>query len=134
MEALISNQNVEIIRNGNAAFRRGDWDTVAGNMHPHILIRTDARWPEQRIYGEEAALAWYRGLWESGGSDLRIEEMVDLGDRVLVRVSWHIRGLHSGIEGEQRSSVINTFRDGRVILEEFFREHEQALKAVGLAE
>src|SRR5207253_1864627 len=65
---------------------------------------------------------------------LRIEEVMDLGDRVLARWCWHIRGLHSGVEGEQRGSVICTFRDGRVILEEFFLEHEQALKAVGLSE
>jgi ketosteroid isomerase-like protein len=30
--------------------------------------------------------------------------------------------------------VIHTFRDGRIILEEFFIDHEDALKAVGLEE
>jgi hypothetical protein len=60
--------------------------------------------------------------------------MMDLGDRVLVRACWHIRGPHSGVEGEQLVSAIATFREGRVILEEFFIEHEQALKAVGLDE
>jgi ketosteroid isomerase-like protein len=130
----MSQENVEIIRNLNAAFRRGDWDAATRNMDPHILLRTDARWPEQRIYGREAAVAFYQGLWESGGPDIRIEEMVDLGDRVLIRFCWHMRGLSSGIEGEQRTSSVCTFREGRVILEEFFLEHEQALKAVGLAE
>jgi hypothetical protein len=130
----MSQENVEIVQNGNAAFRRGDWNAVAENMDPHILLRTDARWPEQRIYGREAAIAFYRGLSESGGPDIRIEEMMDLGDRVLVRMCWHMRGLHSGVEGDQRTSVICTFREGHVILEEFFIEHEQALKAVGLTE
>ena len=130
----MSRENLAILRNGNAAFRRGDWDAVALNLDPHVLLRTDARWPEQRIYGREAAIAWYRGLVELGGTDLRIEERRDLGDRVLVRLCWHMRGVHSGIEGEQRTSVLVTFREGRVILEEFFLEHEQALKAVGLAE
>jgi ketosteroid isomerase-like protein len=130
----VSQENVEVIRNGNAAFRRGDWDAVAANMDPHILLRTDARWPEQRIYGREAAIAFYRGLSESGGPDIRVEEMMDLGDRVLVRMCWHMHGLRSGLEGEQWTSVICTFREGRVVLEEFFLEHEQALKAVGLAE
>jgi hypothetical protein len=40
-------------------------------------------------------------------------------------------GLSSGIEGEQRTSALCTLREGRVILEEFFLEHDQALKAVG---
>ena len=36
--------------------------------------------------------------------------------------------------GDQCYSAICTLRDGRVILEEFFLEHGQALKAVGLEE
>ncbi|HEV2982246.1 MAG TPA: nuclear transport factor 2 family protein [Solirubrobacteraceae bacterium] len=130
----MSQGNVETVWNGNAAFRNGDWDTVAANMDPDILIRTDPRWPEQRIYGREAALAWYRELVEAGGTDVRIEEVTDLGDRVLVRQCWHIQGLHSGVEGEQRSCSISTFREGRIILEEFFLDHSEALKAVGLEE
>jgi len=130
----VSQETVELAREGNAAFRRGDWDTVAANLDPDVLLRMDARWPEQRVYGREAAVAFYRGLWESGGSDVRMEEIIDLGDRVLVRFCWHLRGLQSGVEGEMRASAISTFREGRLILEEFFIEHEQALEAVGLEE
>jgi hypothetical protein len=59
---------------------------------------------------------------------------MDLGDRVLVRVCWHMRGLHSGVEGEQWTFIIGKFRDCRVILEEFFLEHEQALEALEMRE
>ena len=71
-------------------------------------------------------------FYQSIGPDVCIEEVTDLGDRVLVSLCWTISGQHSGAEGEQRGSVICTFREGRVILEEFFLEHDQALKAVGL--
>jgi len=114
------------------ATREGDWDALAALYDPHIVIRTDPRWPEQVIYGREAALAWQRSLWELGGSDVRYEEMLDLGDRVLARFRWVVHARVSGVEGEQHSSVLHTFRDGRVILEEFFIEHEDALKAVGV--
>ena len=130
----MSQENVEIVRRGNEAFRRGDWAAVAETLDPHISIRTVANWPEQRIYGREAALAFYRGIAESGGSDTRIEETIDLGDRVLVRLRLHMRGSYSGAEGEQRYSAICTLRDRRVILEEFFLDQEEALKAVGLEE
>jgi ketosteroid isomerase-like protein len=130
----MSQENVEIFRRGNDAFRRGDWEDLAEMIDPHISIRTDVSWPEQRMYGREAAIAFYRGISESGGPDTRIEGIVDLGDRVLVRLRWHMRGPHSGVEGEQCYSAISTLRDGRIILEEFFLDHEQALKAVGLAE
>jgi hypothetical protein len=130
----VSEENVDALRRGNAAARDGDWDTVAAIMDPHIVVRTDLRWPEQVFYGREAALAWYKGLSEAGGGDLRYEEMLDLGDRVLARVRWVFHGQLSDAEGEQLTSVIFTCRDGRVILEEFFIEHEDALKAVGLEE
>jgi hypothetical protein len=123
---------VEALRRGNAAAREGDWDTVAANMDPHIVVRTDPRWPEQVFYGREAVLAWYQGLWEAGGGDIRYDEMLDLGDRVLARVRWVFHGKLSDAKGEQLTSVIFTFRDSRIILEEFFFEHEDALKAVGL--
>jgi ketosteroid isomerase-like protein len=130
----MSQENVEIVKRGNEAFRRGDWEAVAEVIDPHISIRTDASWPEQRIYGREAALAFYRGVAESGISDIRIDETIDLGDRVLVRLRLHMRGSYSGAEGEQYYSMISTLRDGRVILDEFFLDHTAALKAVGLAD
>jgi ketosteroid isomerase-like protein len=130
----VSQENVEIVRKAAEAFRRADWEGLGETIDPHISIRTDVSWPEQRIYGREAALAFYRGIAESGGSDTRIEEALDLGDRVLVRLRWHMRGPHSGVEGDQCYSAICTLRDGRVILEEFFLDHGQALTAVGLEE
>jgi ketosteroid isomerase-like protein len=128
----VSHENVEIVRTVNDAVRRGDWDAVAAKLDPDILIRADQRWPEQRIYGREAVLAWYRGLQESGGLDVRIEEIVDLGDRLLVHIRWHTHGTVSGIEGDLRPSEIVTIRDGRYVFVEYFLDRAEALKAVGL--
>ena len=128
----MSEQGVEVVRRGMAAFRERDWDTLASYLDPDILIRTDPRWPEQRIYGREAALAFYRGVWESVGSDVRIEEIVDLEDRVLAVQPLRVSGQLSGIEGEQRVSTLCTLRAGRIILIEYFLNHDEALRAVGL--
>jgi ketosteroid isomerase-like protein len=131
----VSQENVAtIVRTMNDAFRRGDWDAMAAAMDPDILVRTDPRWPEQRVYGRDAVMAFYRGAWESLGPDARIEELVDLGDRAIVHLCWFIRGQHSDAQGEMRYSELNTYRDGRLIFTEFFLERGQALKAVGLEE
>ena len=131
---VVSQGNVEMVRGGNAAIRRGDWDALAAGMDPDVLLRMEPRWPEQRVYGRAAAIAFYRGICESAGTDLRIEEIMDLGDRVLFRSCWHMRGAHSGVQGEFWTSVLITFRDGLAILEEFFADHERALEALGLAD
>ena len=130
----MSQQTVDLVRTVNDAWRRSDWDTVAAYLDPDVLIRTDPRWPEQRLYGREAVMAWYRGTLESMGPDLRIEKIIDLGDRALARKCWFIRGHHSGAQGEMRYSELNTYREGRMILSELFLDHDQALKAVGLKE
>jgi len=130
----MSQENLDAFEKANDAFRRGDWDAVAATVDAHILVRADPRWPEQRFYGRETAIAFWRGVWESWGPDARVEEVVDLGDRLLVRWRFIVRGQHSGVEGEQRISAIQTYREGRVILVEYFLGHEQALEAVGLRE
>ena len=130
----MSEANVERVKPAIEAIRRGDWDAVAANLDPHVLLRTDPSWPEQHIYGREAVIAWLRGVQESGGPDSRIEEIADLGDRVLVRQRWIMHGQHSGVEGELRFSEIATFREGRVILIELFLKHEQALEALEIRE
>jgi ketosteroid isomerase-like protein len=130
----VSQANVDIYWKGFDAIRRGDWDAVAANFDPDVLVRTDPGWPEQRIYGRSAATAWIRSALESMGPDFGVEEVIDLGDRVLGRWCWKTRGEHSGVEGELRYSEIVTYREGCAILVEHFRDHEQALKAVGLEE
>jgi ketosteroid isomerase-like protein len=130
----MSQENVELIRRGTDAFRRKDWEAFDEIVDPHISLRMDSRWPERRAYGREAAIDFYREASASGGSDLRIDDIVDLGDRVLFRLCWHMQGSQSGLAGEQRYSIISTIREGRVILEEFFLDHDDALQAVGLAE
>jgi ketosteroid isomerase-like protein len=130
----MSQENVETVRRFGDAYRRSDWETLVECMDRDIFIRTDPRWPEQRIYGRDAALAFYRGLRESVGPDTREEEIRNLGDRVLARLSFSMHGRQSGIEGEQSVSELATVREGRVIFIEYFLDHEQALKAVGLEE
>jgi ketosteroid isomerase-like protein len=130
----MSQENVELIRRGNDAFRRGDWEVFEEIADPHISLRMDSRWPERRAYGREAAIDFYREASASGGSDITIEDIVDLGDRILFCLCWHMQGSQSGLAGDQRYSVLSTIREGRIILEEFFLDHDDALKALGLAE
>jgi hypothetical protein len=130
----VSQQNVELQASALDAFRRGDWDALAAIMDPDILIRFDRSWPEQRAYGQEAAIVFYRGIVESWGSDVSYEEIVDLGDRVLTRERWNVSGQLSGVPGALESSAIVTFREGLSILIEYFLDHNEALKVAGLEE
>jgi hypothetical protein len=48
---------------------------------------------------------------------------------VLVHAVWHVSG--RGPDATMEFSVLNTLRKGRVILVEYFWDHEEALEALG---
>jgi ketosteroid isomerase-like protein len=130
----VSQENVDLWRKTVEASVRGDWDAWRPLIDPDVFVRLDPNWPEQRIYGREAFLNFLRSVQESLGSSRRVEEVIDLGDRILARHVWNTRGQYSGIEGDLRWSEIVTFRDGRGVFAELYLDHAQALKAVGLEE
>ena len=128
----MSQENVDVARRSNDAFKRGDWETFAEALDPDVVLRPDRTWPEQRIYGRAAALEFYRSASETFGPDSSIEEIMDLGDRLLIRARWATRGQHSGIETDLTLSEVVTYRDGCAVLIEYFLDHHEALKTVGL--
>ena|SRR5436309_12225414 len=130
----MSQENIDLARRTSDAFRRGDWEALAATLDPHVLLRLDPRWPEQRVYGRTAALDFFRSARESLGPDSSIEEITDLGDRLLIRVRWATRGHSSGIEKDLVWSEVVTYREGFTAFIEYFLDHDDALKAVGLAE
>jgi ketosteroid isomerase-like protein len=130
----VSQENVEILRRSNDAYKRGDWEALAALHDPNVFVRTDPRWPEQFIFGSEAWVTLLREMRESVGPDVHVEELIDLGDRALARLTISARGQESGVTVEQSVSEIVTVREGRIIFVEYFLDHERALKAVGLEE
>ena len=135
----MSEENVEIVRAALEAVQRGDWSRLSTIFDERAVVHPDPSWPEQFITGRDAVIDWAKGLremmgaaWEGAASVVQIEEVHDLGDRVLLRLRVPVRGAHSGVEGHLSWSQITTLRDGRIMLVEFYLDHHQALNAAGL--
>jgi ketosteroid isomerase-like protein len=62
------------------------------------------------------------------------EEVRDLGDRVLGIGRFRIRARESGVETAFLVAGIATYREGKLVRWEDFRERHLALKAAGLRE
>ena len=90
--------------------------------------------PERVYYGKDAARSFYEGLVETVGGTVVIEDLIDAGDRVIVRIRQHYSGEQSGVEGDLEFSQVVTFRKGKVVMTEFFWDHQEALEAAGLSE
>ena len=59
-------------------------------------------------------------------------EVIDLGDRVVMRQIW--RAVGRGPDLNIEVTTVSTLRKGKMILIEFFWDHAEALEAVGLSE
>jgi ketosteroid isomerase-like protein len=70
--------------------------------------------------------------WEIVRAD--VDDTLGVGDIAVLIGRIHYRGRHSGIETETPAGWMLKFRHGRAVCIRAFREPEQALEAVGLAE
>ena len=61
-----------------------------------------------------------------------ISDFIAAGDRVVVRFIWRATG--QGPDMNMATTLIFTLRRGKVIYQEYFWDHTDALKAVGLEE
>ena len=132
----MSHENVEVMRACVAAFNRGDLDAALRDFDPYVVIRLDPNWPENRPrLGGDAARSFFDDLTTMVGTgDTVIEELIDAGDRVVLRNRSRIHGRQSGIEDQAVFTQVVTFRRAKVVMLEYFLDHEEALEAAGLKE
>jgi ketosteroid isomerase-like protein len=105
--------------------------TLADEDH---VLRAAEGWPERVHYGRDAGITAAEELVETVGHDSVIEDLVDAGDSVVLRIRQHYTGEQSGVKGDLEFSQVLTFRKGKIILTEYFWDHQEALEAAGLPE
>jgi ketosteroid isomerase-like protein len=130
----VSEENVEVVKAAFDAWNAGDMDRLRDMYDPNVVLHMVPGWPEPGPYaGREAVMRQFAQLREAWDADV-VEPIsfVDVGDRVVVRQIW--RGFGRGPDANIDLTIICTFRQGRVVSLEYFRDHADALKAVGLEE
>jgi ketosteroid isomerase-like protein len=128
------------LQRGFAAYNRGDLDVCLLIYHPDVEFLRSEEHSATGFKTSYHGLEGYREFaaeWSSAWGDHRFEprELVDLGDRFLVLSVLIARGEGSGISLTQDHAMLATFdNDGRVIRQQDFLDHAEALEAVGLRE
>ena len=131
----MSQENVEIMRRGFEAWNAGDMDAFRELYDPDVIARPVKDWPEPGPFvGREAVMRWFgqlRETWDTDSFEL-ISDFIDVGDRVAVRQIW--RGVGHGPESNLELTNVITVRKGRIVYQEFFWDHAEALQTLGLPE
>jgi ketosteroid isomerase-like protein len=131
----MSRENVEVVQRAIEAWNAGDMDAFRELCDPDIIMRTPEGWPEPGPFvGREAVMReWYqvREAWDEDAVE-PISDFIDVGDRVLVRQIW--RAVGQGPQANIETTNVMTVRKGRIVYQEFFWDHAEALEAAGLRE
>ena len=72
-----------------------------------------------------------RETWDADAFEL-ISDFIHAADRVAVRMIWH--GVGRGPDSNMELTAVYTVRNRRILFQEFFWDHAEALEAVGLSE
>jgi ketosteroid isomerase-like protein len=117
--------------------RRERGDMYVGEfVDPDIqFVRVGSELPDfagewHGIDGMRRATVEYLNVWEN--YRFEVEQMIDLGDRVLVLERQLARGKRSGADISQEVGTLLTLRDGKIVRWEYYWERAEALEAAGM--
>ena len=131
----MSQENVELIERMYEAFYRGDAEGALANFDPEVEVDASVRADVGIVHGREGVrdtVARWVGAWDDWREE--IEEIRDLGSRVLACSTQHGRSKGTGIEVETRYVVLYEVHGGKIIRMALHYTPAEALEAVGLRE
>jgi ketosteroid isomerase-like protein len=133
----MSEENVELVRQGYEAWNRGDLQWMVDHVTPDFEFRTAQLFPDtDAIYRGREGLRqfWntFQGPWET--LLVEVERIEPIGDaRVLVLLRFRGRG-RDGLEVALDYANVSTIENGMVTLMVGFANWQEALEVAGLQE
>lgn len=123
-----------MVRRGFDAWNRLDLDAFMDTFDAEAVVITDPSWMEPGPFqGREEIRRWYEGLRESWEErdNVVVAEVFEVGNKVVGRINWEVRGRSSGIDTNLDSTCVNTIAEGRIVRQQWYFDHAEALEAVG---
>jgi len=131
----MSQENVDLFWEGNDAMRRGDVEGILDRVSEEVVWIAARTSVEGAYHGHEGIRRFLADNAENFEIfEPNFDEVRDLGDRVLAFGRFRIRARGSGVETSFPVAGIATYREGKLVGWEDFRERGLALEAAGLSE
>lgn len=133
----MSQDNIDVVRELYAGWAHGDFSVGVNHFDAEIEFVSDFAVDRVTAKGlDELGRVWAEQLrnWEAWRTG-EIQELRDLGDRVLVMNPVHGRGRQSGLEVEiPNAAAAFRFDEGKIVWLLATDRPEVALEALGLSE
>ena len=109
---------MEVVRRGNAAFNRGDYEAAAESWHPDVEFRDRAQAADapETLKGAQALLSLL-SEWRESFDDFRAEisEYIEAGDYVVCVTRWTGRGKASDAAVDVSQVDVYELREGKIV-------------------
>jgi limonene-1,2-epoxide hydrolase len=126
-------ENAAVVRAFVEAFQRDDLASATETLHPAVEVNEWPEGPEARTYhgheGIREAIAVWSESWER--MDITIEDMSEVGERVVITLHQRFKGKGSEVEVALTSTNVFTVRDSKIVRVQLFTDRESALAAAG---
>jgi ketosteroid isomerase-like protein len=123
------------------AFNRRDLDALAPTRDPDFEFHPPPEAVESGLFepcyrGAAGYLRYLSELTDVWGTEIRIEslELIDMGERLVLLYDAPVRARASGVPLTGKLASVVTLAEGRVIRQQDYTDHNEALEAVGLGE
>ena|SRR5271167_2545877 len=132
----MSQENVDLARQGIDAYDRRDWVALRALNHPDVELDFSASvGPEADVYrGVDAVMRFYEKYFDAFEEiAINAQRFIDAGASVVIPTRSRSVG-RGGVEVFARGTFVLTFEDGQIVRMCLYQETAEALKAVGLEE
>ena len=132
----VSEANVEVVKRVYEAAERNDLDAASSLLHPEIEFHTYTESPEAGVYrGRDEVRRYNEELFAQFESiRFEIEELVDIGDHVVVLSTQHAVPKGGRQEISVQMAEVWTLREGLMAERHSYASRAQALEAAGWSE
>ena len=133
--AAMSQENVEIVRDGYARYNAGERTPELWFWHPDAEYHAAREDPDSAVHRGIDAIRQQFASWHEAYPDLRVD-VLDArgnGDQVLLWVRFVGHGAASGIPLEMELAHLYTMRDGKAAKLVEYMDRNEALEAAGLS-
>ena len=118
----MSQENVELVREGFARWNEGDYEFFLQSTAPDVeLLSRFGSLTGEPYRGHQGVREWLADIQQSFDRfDLWLDEARDLGDEVLALGGIHMRARGSGLDMNEPMGWVFEVRDGRVARMRFY--------------
>jgi len=129
----VADERAAVMHSWFETWNRGDLDAFSELYAADAVMTPPAGWVETgTLDGREAIRQFFEGLkeaWE-GEDTAVLTELETVGDVVLTRMEWRVRGRVSGIETKLAITNVNTIDGRRIVRQQHFLDDDEALASL----